>query len=99
MPNTIISINSFFPIWKYQNYYEKILLLDFSFCCRGYNDLKISKNVECEIFQSILEEALESYDSKIVQELHNNDTNDMGSNIKTVVDRISEWNKNTGKHH
>lgn len=42
---------------------------------------------------------MESYDSKIVQELYNNDTNDMESNIKTVVDRINEWSKNTGKHH
>ncbi|KAK7582770.1 hypothetical protein V9T40_014215 [Parthenolecanium corni] len=64
---------------------------------RGYNDLKIRQNVECEIFQSILEEAMESYDQKIVSELHNNDTKDMENNIKTVVDWINEWSKITGK--
>lgn len=59
--------------------------------------MKIRQNVECEIFQSILEEAMESYDQKIVSELHNNDTKDMENNIKTVVDWINEWSKITGK--
>ncbi|XKL65699.1 hypothetical protein PGB90_009119 [Kerria lacca] len=59
---------------------------------RGYNDLKIRKNVECEIFQSILEEAMNSYDGTIIQELHNNNINDMEKNIKIILRFI----RNTG---
>ena len=58
---------------------------------RGYNDLKIRKNIECEIFQSILEEAMDSYDSAIVQELYNNDISDIEKNISLIVKWINEW--------
>lgn len=56
--------------------------------------MKIRKNIECEIFQSILEEAMSSYDPAIVQELHSNDSNDTEKNIKIIVNWINKWIQN-----
>jgi adenylate kinase len=67
------------------------------YCFRGYNELKIGKNIECEIFQVILEEAMESYDPVIVQELHNNGTSDIERNTNIVVKWINQWMTNAEK--
>ncbi|CAB4070177.1 AK6 [Lepeophtheirus salmonis] len=40
---------------------------------RGYKDAKLEDNVQCEIFQTILDEAKESYEESIVFELSSND--------------------------
>lgn len=56
---------------------------------RGYNEKKLNDNVECEIFQTILEEAKESYKEEIVHELQSNVPEDTTQN----VDRIETWVK------
>jgi len=54
---------------------------------RGYPQKKITENIECEIFQVILEEARESYSNEIVIELQSNTIQDMESNAS----RIEQW--------
>lgn len=56
---------------------------------RGYSERKRDENMESEIMQVILEEARDSYDHAIVQELPSNSLEDMDSNIK----RVEEWRK------
>ncbi|CAI2164613.1 1704_t:CDS:2 [Funneliformis geosporum] len=54
---------------------------------RGYSQKKITENIDCEIFQVILEEARESYSNEIVVELQSNTIQDMESNAS----RIEQW--------
>ena len=54
---------------------------------RNYSEKKRTENLECEIMQTCLEEAMESYDANIVQELPNNTLEDLESN----VERIMSW--------
>ncbi|CAB3367142.1 Hypothetical predicted protein [Cloeon dipterum] len=54
---------------------------------RGYSGKKLEDNIQCEIFQTILEEAKESYAQEIVHELQSNTPEDMESN----VERICSW--------
>lgn len=54
---------------------------------RGYNGKKFQDNLQCEIFQTILEEARESYPTEIVHELRS----DIESDIESNVDRIRSW--------
>lgn len=52
---------------------------------RGYSDKKVSENMECEIMQVVLDEARESYDAKVVQELRGNTLEDLESNVEAIV--------------
>ena len=54
---------------------------------RGYNDKKRAENLEAEIMQVVLDEARESYDVDIVQELPSNTKEEMDAN----VDRCRMW--------
>jgi len=54
---------------------------------RRYNEEKIKNNMECEIFQTALDEARESYKEDIVHELQSNVPEDMERNL----DQISSW--------
>jgi len=54
--------------------------------CSGYDGRKLKENVECEIFQTILDEARESYNMDIVHELPSNTPDDMESNIGRILD-------------
>ncbi|EPZ34364.1 putative adenylate kinase isoenzyme 6 [Rozella allomycis CSF55] len=56
---------------------------------RNYSVKKITENIECEIMQVVLDEAMDAYAKEMVVELNNNTTEDMDSN----VDRIMEWIK------
>lgn len=48
---------------------------------RGYNEVKRTENLECEIMQTCLEDAYENYDKSIVTELQSNSVEDLDSNI------------------
>lgn len=65
---------------------DKYLLLS-----RGYSGKKLSDNVQCEIFQTILEEALESYAHNIVHELGSNLPEDLDRNVDAVCQFIIQW--------
>merc|ERR1711881_611254 len=54
---------------------------------RNYTKEKVEENVQCEIFQTLLEEARDSYDVQIVHELSSNVPDDMERNLE----QISVW--------
>ncbi|ELU02620.1 hypothetical protein CAPTEDRAFT_184335 [Capitella teleta] len=58
---------------------------------RGYSGKKLEDNIQCEIFQSILEEARESYKTEIVHELPSNTPEDMEENLEKIIAWIAEW--------
>ena len=60
-------------------------------CCRGYAGKKLSDNIQCEIFQTILEEARESYSDSVVHELTSNLPEDLERNIDAICQYVLEW--------
>lgn len=60
---------------------------------RGYNQQRIQDNVQCEIFQSALDEAHESYNEEIVYELVSNTPEDMDDNLNKLNEWIDAWKR------
>lgn len=60
---------------------------------RGYNPTKLRQNIECEIFQLVLNEANESYDEDIVSELSGETEDDFVESINEIVEYVKNWNK------
>ena len=60
---------------------------------RGYNPRKIQENIQCEIFQTILDEARDSYKPEIVFELKSNTPDEMDSNLTQIKNWIEQWKK------
>ncbi len=58
---------------------------------RGYNEHKISQNVQCEIMQVVLDEAKESYAPEIVVELRSNSIHEMEQNVERVAQWYNQW--------
>ncbi|GBO99242.1 hypothetical protein EVAR_519_1 [Eumeta japonica] len=58
---------------------------------RGYSGKKLDDNIQCEIFETLLEEAKESYKPEIVIELQNNQQEQLESNVATIIDWIHKW--------
>ncbi|CAH0405185.1 unnamed protein product [Chilo suppressalis] len=58
---------------------------------RGYQGKKLEDNVQCEIFETLLEEAQSSYKPEIVQELQNDTEAQLQSNVDTIVEWIERW--------
>lgn len=56
---------------------------------RGYNESKITNNVQAEIFQIILDEVVDYYGSEMVQELTNNEEADLDTNVAKIKQHIS----------
>jgi adenylate kinase len=61
---------------------------------RNYNMRKIQENVQCEIFQTILDEAKDSYRNDIVFELVSNSPDDLHENLQKIEFWIANWKKN-----
>lgn len=59
---------------------------------RGYTGSKLSNNIECEIFQVLLEEAKESYQEEIVVALRSDSIDDLNNNVSTLSDWLRSWN-------
>lgn len=59
---------------------------------RGYSDKKLSENMECEIMNVCLEEAMESYKSEIVQQMQSNTVEQMEENVEKVAQWVAGWN-------
>ncbi|XP_060064066.1 adenylate kinase isoenzyme 6-like [Ylistrum balloti] len=59
---------------------------------RGYTGKKLEDNVQCEIFQTILEEARDSYKEEIVHELFSNTPEELEDNLEKVLSWIEHWN-------
>ncbi|KAG7606760.1 Adenylate kinase isoenzyme 6 [Arabidopsis thaliana] len=58
---------------------------------RGYSGTKLSNNLQCEMYQVLLEEAHDSYDEEIVTELQSNTIEDISNNVSTLTDWINAW--------
>lgn len=58
---------------------------------RGYTGSKLKNNIECEIFQVLLEEARESYREDIVMPLRSDNVDDISRNVGALTDWISNW--------
>jgi adenylate kinase len=58
---------------------------------RGYTGPKLQNNMECEIFQVLLEEARESYPQDIVRALLSNTIEDMSNNVEILGNWIRAW--------
>lgn len=61
---------------------------------RGYSQKKLEENLQCEIFQTILDEAKESYREEIVHELTSESERDIDSNAERIVQWIQNWKCN-----
>jgi adenylate kinase len=60
---------------------------------RGYTGKKLEENIQCEIFQTILEEAKEAYREELVVELQSNTEEDMANNLERVLAWMEQWRK------
>ena len=58
---------------------------------RGYEGAKLSNNIECEIFQILLEEAKENYEENIVVALRSDTVEDVASNVETLANWANNW--------
>ncbi|XP_017772613.1 PREDICTED: adenylate kinase isoenzyme 6 [Nicrophorus vespilloides] len=58
---------------------------------RGYTGKKLEDNVDCEIFQTILEEAKNSYKHEIVHELNSTSPENMESNVQSICSWLQNW--------
>ncbi|XP_028758062.1 adenylate kinase isoenzyme 6 homolog [Neltuma alba] len=58
---------------------------------RGYTESKLSNNIECEIFQVLLEEAKESYPEDRVIALRSDTVEDINRNIATLTEWVTNW--------
>ncbi|KAK7276597.1 hypothetical protein RIF29_17740 [Crotalaria pallida] len=65
---------------------------------RGYNESKLSNNVECEIFQVLLEEAKESYPEDIVVALKSDTIEDISRNVATLTDWVRNWHPTSSQN-
>jgi len=60
---------------------------------RGYSEAKREQNMQCEIMQVLLDEAKESYDVEIVQEMKSNSIADMEETVARVKTWSTQWIK------
>lgn len=58
---------------------------------RGYNQTKIKENIECEIFQMVLNEAKESYAEELVFPLSGETEDDFVESVKQITDFIHNF--------
>ncbi|WCJ41069.1 hypothetical protein M5689_021957 [Euphorbia peplus] len=58
---------------------------------REYTEKKISSNIECEIFQVLLEEAQDSYKEDIVVALKSDSIEDISRNVTSLTDWVRNW--------
>ena len=58
---------------------------------RGYSGTKLANNIECEIFQVLLEEARDSYQEEIVIALQSDTIEDISDNVASLTEWITSW--------
>ncbi|PSN45946.1 Adenylate kinase isoenzyme 6 [Blattella germanica] len=58
---------------------------------RGYSGKKLEDNIQCEIFQTLLEEARGAYAPEIVHELQSNTPDEMDENLENIVAWVEQW--------
>ncbi|XP_037083697.1 adenylate kinase isoenzyme 6-like [Pollicipes pollicipes] len=63
---------------------------------RGYSGKKLEDNVQCEIFQTLLDEARDSYPADIVHELSSNTPDQVEENVERICQWIAAWKADRG---
>lgn len=58
---------------------------------RGYEGKKLEDNIDCEIFQTVFEEAKSSYKSNIVHRLSNTNEEELENNLKRIYGWLQQW--------
>ena len=58
---------------------------------RDYGEKKLEENLQCEIFQTVLDEARESYREEIVHELQSNVPEDTVQAVERIEAWIKQW--------
>lgn len=61
---------------------------------RGYKQSKITENVECEIMQVLLSEAMDNYNHNIVVELQSEDLDSLDNNVSRISQWVEMWKEN-----
>eukprot|EP00922_Rhytidocystis_sp_ex-Travisia-forbesii_P056310 GHVS01083394.1.p1 GENE.GHVS01083394.1~~GHVS01083394.1.p1 ORF type:complete len:244 (+),score=48.82 GHVS01083394.1:296-1027(+) len=56
-----------------------------------YKENKITENIECEIFQIVLDEAVEQFSEDIVVQLNNNTMSELEDNVRHIKTWIRQW--------
>ncbi|KAI3522801.1 hypothetical protein L1887_00851 [Cichorium endivia] len=62
---------------------------------RGYTGAKLTNNIECEIFQVLLEEAKDSYQEEIVVAMKSDSVDDMNRNVAAITEWVRSWSSTT----
>ena len=57
---------------------------------RGYNDKKITENIECEIMEVTADDVKENFNNEKIIELKSEVIDDMEKNLDIVMDKINE---------
>ena len=84
-------INNYFPVPVCLSLIKKTIFSFIFLFTRGYNQEKISNNVQCEIFQTILDEARESYNENVVHELVSNLPEELERNVDLICEFVHQW--------
>ncbi|CAK1540278.1 unnamed protein product [Leptosia nina] len=58
---------------------------------RGYTGKKLEDNIQCEIFETLLEEAQSSYKPEIIMQLQNETPEQLQENIEKIIEWIERW--------
>lgn len=61
---------------------------------RGYKDNKIQENLDCEIMDLLIQEAMESFDPQKVIEFKSNILSDLKCNVKKIYKISKKWINN-----
>ncbi|CAG9856187.1 unnamed protein product [Phyllotreta striolata] len=64
---------------------------------RGYTGKKLEDNVQCEIFQTILEEAKSSYREEIVHEMYSRTPEELEENVRNICGWLEGWFRDKGE--
>ncbi|ELP90815.1 adenylate kinase isoenzyme, putative [Entamoeba invadens IP1] len=63
---------------------------------KGYKENKVTNNLDCEIFQVCLDEAMENYQHKLVWEVHNETPEQLEEAVDAIAKYITLWPKSFG---
>lgn len=87
-------LNINLPVFWSRTIFFQCLYVFFFF--RGYSGKKLEDNIQCEIFQTILDEARDSYKVDIVHELPSNNPEDLEDNLEKISAWIQQYVTNQG---
>ena len=62
----------------------------------GYSGKKLEDNVQCEIFQTLLDEARGAYPAEVVHELASNTPEQMEENVERICQWVAAWKVDHG---